>query len=120
MNGYSLAVLRVSRNSSAGTDSGVDCWSASWSVLRRGLRGGGDCGAGASVSVDGAMLECLVLMYASSDASPSPVSVMLSGVVLVILTVLLGAMCLSCCSSGWSKYFVLSSINMLPIWKLEL
>ena len=88
-------------------------------MLRRGLRGG-DCGVGAALSEDGAMLECLVLMYASSDAIPSPVNVMLSGVVLVILTVLLGAMCLSCCPSSWSKYFVLSSINMLLIWKLFL
>ena len=86
-------------------------------MLRRGLRGG-------DLSEDGAMLECLVLMYDSSDAIPAPVNVMLSGVVLVILTALLGAMCFwwyySGCSECWSEYFVLSSINMLLIWKLFL
>ena len=86
-------------------------------MLRRGLRGG-------DLSEDGAMLERLVLMYDSSDAIPAPVNVMLSGVVLVILTALLGAMCFwwyySCCSGCCSGYFVLSSINMLLIRKLFL
>ena len=41
----------------------------------------------------GEMLECLEFMYASNDVIPSPVSVMLSGVVLVSLTSLLGATC---------------------------
>ena len=89
-------------------------------MLRGDLTGGGDGGVGASVLVDGAMLECLVLMYASSEGTPCPVIVMLSGVVLVIWTSLLRAMCFSCCPSNWSTYFLFSSISNLASWNLDL
>ena len=124
----SIRLVHVARGFPGGTatsylQSCVGCCSLSSSVSRRGLRGGG-CSVGGALSGHGAMLECLEFMYASSEVIPSPVNVMLSGVVLVNLTALLGAMCFwwyySCCSGCCSGYFVLSSTNMLLIRKLFL